>query len=82
MARKKRRPQPAAAPPTIHEATLAPGLSGIVFKGAEIAVAAAIRRRRAGRDIVVCGDDLKVNRVVTQTIESAVGRWRAPGSAP
>ncbi len=74
-ARKKRRPQPAAAPPTVHEATLASGPSGVVFKGAEIDVATASARRQAGLNIVVCGDDIDANRAVAQVIESAAGRW-------
>jgi len=61
-ARKKRRPRPVAAPPTIHEATLAPGPSGAVLKGAEIDLATAVARRQAGLDIVVCGDDRKARK--------------------
>jgi hypothetical protein len=73
--RKKRRPRPAAAPPKIHEATLASGPSGVVLKGAEIDLATAIARRQAGLNVVVCGDDAKANRGVAQAIESVAGRW-------
>jgi hypothetical protein len=76
-ARKKRRPRPAAAPPKIHEATLAPGPSGAVLKGAEIDMAAAVAPRQAGLDIVVCGDDRKANRAIAQQIEVAVGPYES-----
>ena len=54
-AEKKRKPRLAVEPPRIHEATLAPGPSGAVIKGAEIDLATAVARRREGKDIVVCG---------------------------
>lgn len=73
--KKKPKPKPAAGPPKIHEASLAPGPSGIVFKGAEIDLAAAIARRKAGLNIVVCGDNIGANRALARTIESAVGPW-------
>jgi hypothetical protein len=72
-AKKKRKPKPAAGPPTIHEATRASGPSGAVLKGAEIDFAAAVARRRAGQDIVVCGEDVKANRSLARAIEEAVG---------
>jgi hypothetical protein len=75
-ARKKRRPRPAAAPPTIHEATRAPGPSGAVLKGAEIDLVTAIARRQAGLDIVVCGDGRKANKAVARQIEAAVGPYK------
>jgi hypothetical protein len=62
-----------APPPTIHEATLASGASGAVERGTEIDVAAAVARRRAGGDVVVCGDDHKANQRLAQQIEQAVG---------
>jgi hypothetical protein len=74
-ARKKRRPRPATAPPKVHEAELASGASGAVLKGAEIDLAAAIARRQAGLDIVVCGDDRKANKAIARRIEAAVGRY-------
>src|SRR4051794_16938114 len=74
-AKQKAVPKPAAGPPKVHEATLAPGPSGVVFKGAEIDVPTAVARRKAGRDIVVCGDDVDANRAVAQAIEAAVGPW-------
>ncbi|MCI0462396.1 MAG: hypothetical protein L0Z62_36045 [Gemmataceae bacterium] len=71
----KKKPKPAVVhpPPTIHEATLAPGPSGAVLKGTEIDLATAIARRQAGQDVVVCGNNLKANRALARKIESAVG---------
>lgn len=62
-------------PPTVHEATRASGPSGAVISGAAIDEATAIARRRAGQDIVVCGDDLKANREMAKRIEAAVGPY-------
>lgn len=78
MAGKKKRlqQQTPAEPPTIHEATLASGPSGVVLKGAVIDLAAAVARRRAGLDIVVCGTDVKANGRLAQQIETAVGPCR------
>jgi hypothetical protein len=59
--------------PTIHEADLASGPTGAVVRGAEIDVAAAIARRQAGGNVVVCGDDTDANRRLAQRIEAAVG---------
>ena len=75
-ARKKRPPPPAAGPPKIHEATLASGPSGAVLKGAEIDLAAAVARRQAGLDVVVCGDDRKANKAIARQIEAAVGPYQ------
>jgi hypothetical protein len=72
-AKKKGKPAKAAGPPTIPEATLASGPSGAVLKGAEIDLATAIARRKAGLDVVVCGDSLKANRSLARKIETAVG---------
>jgi hypothetical protein len=74
-ARKKRRPRPAAAPPKVHEATLASGPSGAVLKGAEIDLAAAVARRQAGLNVVVCGGDIDANRAVARAVESSVGPY-------
>lgn len=74
-AKKKRKPQPAEVPPRIHEAELASGPSGAVLKGAEIDVATAIQRRRAGLNIVVCGNDVKANCRLAKQIEVAVGPY-------
>src|ERR1051326_231823 len=71
-AKKSQRPAKKPSQPTIHEATLGSGTSGAVLKGAELDLAAAILRRRAGLDIVVCGDDLAANRRLARQIESAV----------
>jgi hypothetical protein len=62
-------------PTTIHEAELASGASGGVIRGAEIDFGAAVARRRAGKNVVVCGDDLKANRRQAERIEAAVGPW-------
>lgn len=70
---KKKKPWPAPAPPRIYEAEPAPGPSGAVFKGAEIDLATAIAERRAGRDIVICGDDVVANRRLALAVGSAVG---------
>jgi hypothetical protein len=72
----KKRPHPAPPAeglPKIYEATRASGPSGAVIQGAEIDLAAAVERRRAGEDIVVCGGPLKANRKLAREIESAVG---------
>src|SRR5439155_18151521 len=59
--------------PTIHEAELASGPSGAVLWGAELDVAGAVARRRAGLDVVVRGDNLNANRRLALGIESVVG---------
>lgn len=64
---------PPAPPPTIHEAEREAGPSGAVLKGVEIDVATAIARRRGEFDVVVCGAELKANRALAASIESAVG---------
>ncbi len=69
-------PAPAAAKPpgpTIHEAELESGATGRVLCGAEIDFAAAVTRRRAGQDVVVCGSDVNANRRQAYAIEMAVG---------
>jgi hypothetical protein len=61
--------------PQICKATLAD--HGDVFKGASITEAQAVAERAAGRDVVVCGDDLNVNRALAQKIEhTANGRYK------
>lgn len=62
--------------PSIHEAELASGPSGAVEYGAEIDFAAAVARRRTGRNVVVRGEDVDANRRLTSSIESAVGPCR------
>jgi hypothetical protein len=71
-------PQPPPLPPTIHEATLASGPTGAVIRGAEIDEAAAIARRAAGSDVVVCGDDIDANRALARRIENAAGPATKP----
>jgi hypothetical protein len=75
-ARKPRKPRPVPetpAPPTVHEAFLESGASGAVLRGAELDEPAAVARRQAGEDIVVCGSSIKANRRRAFEIESAVG---------
>jgi hypothetical protein len=66
---------PASSPATIHAAELASGASGGVLRGAEISFATAVARRQAGKNVVVCGDDLKANRRQAEQIETAVGPY-------
>jgi len=76
MARKKKpKSRPLEVPPKIHEAELASGPSGAVLRGAEIDPAAAVVRRLAGENVVVCGGSLEENRKLAQTIEAAVGPY-------
>jgi hypothetical protein len=65
--------RPALPSATIHEATLAPGTSGVVLHGPAIDFPGAVARRQAGRDVVVCGDDIDANRRVAFAIEASVG---------
>jgi len=66
---------PASPPVTIHAAELASGASGGVIRGGEIDFATAVARREAGKNVVVCGDDLKANRKQAEQIEAAVGPY-------
>src|SRR5437773_11571996 len=59
--------------PTIHEAELESGPSGRVLRAAEIDFDTAVARRRAGRNIVVCGDETAANRRLAGQIEAVVG---------
>jgi hypothetical protein len=49
-------------PPTMHEAERESGASGAVLRGVELDPAAAVVRRRAGGDVVICGPDTGANR--------------------
>src|SRR5258708_2220669 len=62
-----------AAPPLIYEGFCARDGSGGVRRGRTLTRAEAIRRRRAGGDVVVCGPDTFANAREAHTIESAVG---------
>src|SRR5437016_1317649 len=69
-------PEPASPPPpapTIHEAELEPGTSGRVLRGPAIDVDTAVARRRAGQNVVVCGEDQDANRRLANRLESTVG---------
>lgn len=57
----------AAAPPSIHEATL--GEKGSVLKGKTITQAEAESKRKSGDDVVVCGSNLTANRSLALSIE-------------
>ena len=69
-------PLPPTPCPVIHEAEREAGPAGAVLRGVEIDLATAIARRRRGLDVVVCGGDLKGNRALAASIESAVGSWQ------
>jgi hypothetical protein len=60
---------------TLHEGELASGPSGGVIRGAVIDFQTAVGRRQAGKNVVVCGDDLKANRREAELIEAAVGPY-------
>ncbi len=64
---------PTPPPPAIYEADLESGPSGRVLRGTEIGFDAAVARRRAGQNVVVCGDDSDANRKLAARIEGAVG---------
>jgi hypothetical protein len=51
------------------------GNLGRVVRGQEITEAEAVRERRAGRDIVVCGGELEANRSLARAIEAQVGPY-------
>ncbi len=59
--------------PIIHEAERASGPSGSVLSGAVIDFGAAVARRQAGLDVVVCGEDVAANRRLAGAIEASVG---------
>jgi hypothetical protein len=65
---------------TIHEAELAPGLSGVVEYGKEIDEPTAVVRRSNGEDIVVRGDHQRANRSRAYRIEARVGPPSPPQS--
>jgi len=60
---------------TIHVADLAPGPSGAVYWGKEISEQEAVKRRKAGLDIVVRGNDNGANNQIAKKIETHVGLW-------
>ncbi len=75
MAKTASKSTSGALPATVFEATL--GGKGDVVKGAEITEPQAIAERKAGRDVVVCGDDLTANRDLAKRIEQkANGSYR------
>ncbi len=64
--------------PTVHEAERASGPSGAVEWGPQLTPEQAAERRRNGLDIVVRGDDERVNRRLARAVEALVG---PPGPA-
>ena len=72
----KKNGQSRSGPLKIHEAELAPGPSGLVFKGGEIELAAAVAQRKVAGDVVVCGNNVDSIRRLAETIESACGPCR------
>jgi hypothetical protein len=62
----------------IHEAERESGPSGAVLRGPIIDMAAAVTRRRAGEDVVVCGSDTDANRRLAYQLEAAVGPTTRP----
>lgn len=64
---------PSSSEPAIHEAGPASGPSGAVEWGPELTPEEAIRRRKAGLDIVVRGPNQGKNRQRAREIETAVG---------
>ena len=69
------RPQ-ATSVARVHQA-FAPhdGTGAVYWLGPAINVAQAAAIRRAGKDVVVCGDDKRENLRVAQEVETAVGVW-------
>jgi hypothetical protein len=62
------------AAPTIHRALL--GTQGRVVRGEQITEVEAVAERTAGRDVVVCGPDVRDNRRLAKKIEEQVGPSR------
>jgi hypothetical protein len=54
--------------PKIYKAIL--GTGGDVIRGAEITEAASVIERKAGRDVVVCGPNLRDNYALAEKIET------------
>src|SRR5437868_3500147 len=71
-ASRSKKPARSAPPPTIHEATCAMDGSGTVYRGIRIDEPAAVARRKAGGDVVVCGDDVAANAKLARTLEAQV----------
>jgi hypothetical protein len=68
-----------AASPRIYKAARQP--NGDVVKGAEISESQAIAERKAGRDVVVCGNDTAANNDLARHIEySANGSYKRCGA--
>jgi hypothetical protein len=68
---KRPKPSPSSSPPTIYRAVLGP--HGLVYRVDRLSETQAVLERRAGKDVVVCGDDKKANQSKARDIEDAVG---------
>jgi hypothetical protein len=66
--------RPTGPPARVYKATQ--GNLGRVHRGVEITPVEAVAERGAGRDIVVCGDDLAANRALARAIEAQVGPYK------
>jgi hypothetical protein len=64
--------------PSVFEAERASGPSGAVERIAQLDFDGAVARRKAGNDIVVCGDDADANRRMAFQIEIEVGQPSKP----
>jgi hypothetical protein len=64
--------------PTVFEAERASGPSGAVERLSQLDFDGAVARRKAGNDIVVCGDDPDANRRLAFQIENNVGQPSKP----
>src|SRR4051812_32291939 len=68
-----------AGTPTIHKALCR--ANGDVVKKSNISITEAVQERKAGRDIVVCGDDVQANNDLAKQIEqSAHGSYKRCGA--
>lgn len=67
---------PASSGSRIYEA-FAPhdGTGAVYWIAPEMTVVQAVLMRRAGKDVVVCGDDKRENLRIAQEIETSVGTW-------
>lgn len=71
--------KPSSSPPNIHSASCIRDGTGGVRKGELLTEDTAVAHRRAGQDVVVCGDDTFANAIQAHTIESAVGPCKPDG---
>lgn len=72
-------PIPAAAPPALPTIYEAERESGAVLRGAVIDLAAAVARRRSGREVVVCRPDADADRRLAGSAGLILMRWETSG---